>query len=67
MDWQWVAVAASVAAAAIYLARQTWRTWAGRKAGCGNCSCANKNDTASARPATRLISADELTARLRRR
>jgi hypothetical protein len=67
MDWQWVAVAVSVTAAAVYLGRQTWRTWAGRKASCGNCSCANKTDTTPARTATRLISADELTARLRRR
>lgn len=67
MDWQGFAVVASVAVAAAYLARRTWQTWAGRKAGCGNCSCAAKTEAASPRPAVRLISTSELTARLRRR
>jgi hypothetical protein len=66
MDWQWFAVAVCVGVAGAYLARQTWRTWAGRKAGCGSCSCAGKAG-AQAAAAAPLISVSELTARLRRR
>jgi hypothetical protein len=67
MDWQGIAVLVCVAAAAAYVARQTWRTWAGRKAGCGSCSC--NASTAAAQPigSASLISPSELTARLRRR
>jgi FeoB-associated Cys-rich membrane protein len=39
MDWQLAIVGVLVALAAAYLGRQTWRTWAGRKAGCGGCKC----------------------------
>jgi hypothetical protein len=63
MDWQWLAVGASVAVAAGYLARQTWRTWSGRKSGCGSCSCADKTAVSAGQ---RLIPASELTRRLRR-
>ena len=42
-DWQLVAVGAAVAAAAGYLARSAWATWAGTKSagcgsGCGKCA-----------------------------
>jgi hypothetical protein len=67
MDWQWVAVAASVAGAAAYLGRQTWRTWSGRKSGCAGCSCASKTEAPSTRAAVPLIPPSELLTRLRER
>jgi hypothetical protein len=63
MDWQLIAVSGIVLVAAGYLLRQTWRTWSGRKAGCGGCGCA-KEQSANATPAA-LIPAEQL--RLRRR
>lgn len=44
MNWQLLLVAAIVACAVLYLGRQTWRTWRGRKAGCGgSCDCGSKS------------------------
>lgn len=40
MDWQLWLVMGIVAAAGVYLARQTWRLWTARKGGCGGCGCA---------------------------
>jgi hypothetical protein len=67
MLWQWSAVALSVLVAVAYLARQTWRTWAGRKSGCGECSCAAKKETSPRGSSVPLIPTSELTSRLRRR
>jgi hypothetical protein len=67
MDWQWPAVVCTVAVAAAYVARRAWRTWSGRTAGCGSCSCGPKAQAPGQGNAVRLISGDELTARLRRR
>jgi hypothetical protein len=40
MDWQLAIVVMLVAAASFYLGRQGWRSWLGRKLGCGgSCSC----------------------------
>jgi hypothetical protein len=64
MDPQLALVALIVAAAGLYLARQTWRSLRGKKAGCrGGCGCAatkitNKGETS-------LISVEQLTQRLR--
>jgi hypothetical protein len=63
VDWQLVLVALCVAAAAAYVARRTWRAWRGAGAGCGGCRCAGPAPQAKAAP---LISAADLTARLRR-
>jgi hypothetical protein len=62
-DWQWLACAASIAVAAVYVARQTWSTWNGRRAGCGGCSCATKTTVSAGQT---LIPSTELTRRLRR-
>jgi hypothetical protein len=63
MDWQQVAVVAIVAAATYYLGRQTWRTWSGRKAGCGgSCDCSSKP---AEPPAAALIPPDQITLRRR--
>jgi hypothetical protein len=64
VDWQLLIVGVIVAGAAGYLARQTWRTWSGKKSGCGGCSC--KSTTASAsQEQTPLIPAEQLTWRRR--
>jgi len=67
MDWQWFGVVITVSAAAAYLARQTWRSWFKRNAGCSGCSCATKTEIPREAGGGRLIPSDELTARLRRR
>lgn len=65
MDWQLTTVAVLVMAALAYLGRQTWRTWFGRKSGCGGgCGCskpAERNGQAA------LIPAEQLTLRRRER
>ncbi len=63
MDWQLPLVAMIVLAAVAYLARRTWRTLTGRKAGgCGGCSCA-KPPAVESRGT--LIPAEQITLRLR--
>jgi len=58
-------VYATVAFAALYLARVTWRSWQASKTGCGgSCGCsAPRNEQQNGK--NPLISTDELTARLR--
>jgi hypothetical protein len=69
MLWQYVLVGVIVLAAVAFLARQSWRTWFGTKAGCGGgCSCAGGKGAATAGAAgsqVKLVSVDELTARIR--
>jgi hypothetical protein len=69
MLWQYLLVGIIVLAAAGFLARQSWRTWFGTKAGCGSgCSCAGGKGgvaTGAAGSAAKLVSVDELTARIR--
>ncbi len=71
MLWQYLIVGLIIAAAVAFLARQTWRTWFGAKGGCGaGCSCAGKASDVNAGPqgsGTKLVSVDELTARIRSR
>jgi hypothetical protein len=65
MHWQLPIVAMIVLAAVAYLARRTWRTLSGRKAGgCGGCSCAKPPSVAEARGT--LIPAEQITLRLRK-
>jgi hypothetical protein len=47
MSWQWPLVILVIVLAAVYLARQTWRTWTGSKSGgCGGgCSCSKATAT----------------------
>jgi hypothetical protein len=64
--WQLPVVALIVLAAVAYLARRTWRTLTGRKAGgCGGCSCAKPPSVTESRGT--LIPADQITLRLRKR
>ena len=63
MVWQLVIVAVIVAAAAWYIARATWRTWSGRKSGCGGgCGCGSK--TAAEQKGT-VIPVEQITLRRR--
>jgi hypothetical protein len=73
MDWQLLLVSLCVALAAAYLANQTWRSWRGRRAGCGG-SCASgcggsqrANSAGENTSEAPLISVAQLTARLRQR
>jgi hypothetical protein len=62
MILQNILVAVVALAAASYLARQTWRTWA--SSGCSGGCCKNPVPTAKETP---LISTEELLGRVRRR
>jgi hypothetical protein len=64
MEWQIPLVAMIVLAAAAYLARRTWRSLTGRKAGgCASCSCAKPPAAAEERGT--LIPAEQITLRAR--
>jgi hypothetical protein len=64
MDWQIGIVSLIVAVAGGYLARQTWRSWFGAKAGCGGgCGCSTQKGTAPAEG--RLVPPEQLTLRRR--
>ncbi len=58
VDWQLLLVIPIVAVAVCYLARQTWRTWSGKKSGCRGCGC-------KASPAAQgeVIPVEQLTVR----
>ncbi|MBY0526844.1 MAG: FeoB-associated Cys-rich membrane protein [Gemmataceae bacterium] len=65
MDGQLIVVSVIVASATLYLARQTWRTWSGRKAGgCGGgCKCDSK--TAQGESKTSFIPVESIGLRQR--
>jgi FeoB-associated Cys-rich membrane protein len=67
MTWQLIAVLVIVAAAAVYLIRQTWRTWSRKAGACGGgCGCARKTPTATGSNGTAaLIPSEQLTLRRR--
>ena len=66
MNWQLPIVILIVAGAAGYLGLQTWRSWTGRKAGCGkgSCGCGAAKEKASAGSEV-LIPSGQLTLRRR--
>jgi hypothetical protein len=66
MDWQFWLTAVCVVLAATYLARRSWRTWSKSSKGCTGCGCAGKGAPAGT-TGVPLISADDLTGRLRSR
>ncbi len=59
MNWQLIAVIVIVSCAALYLARQLWGSFAGRKCG-GGCGCSGKSTPEE--PAS-LISPQQITLR----
>jgi len=70
MNWQLIAVIVIVAAAAVYIGRQTWRTWSTRKdSSCGGgCGCASKTQASgNTNGAPVLIPSEELVLRRRDR
>ena len=65
MGWQLPIAVLVVLAAVAYLARRTWRSLTGRKAGgCGGCSCARVAPPAAGE--STLIPAEQITMRLRK-
>jgi hypothetical protein len=69
VDVQTLLVFLAVAVALAYLGRCALRTWAGSKAGCaGGCGCASAKEASQAgAEGGPLVSADQLTLRVRRR
>lgn len=66
MDWQLGIVTVMVAGAAVYLLRQSWRTWTGKKAGCGKgCDCTGAAAKEPQDNPVTFIPADQLTLRRR--
>jgi hypothetical protein len=63
VDWQVIAVTLAVLAAGIFVVRQTYRTWSGKKTDCGGCGCHGAEQTSA--QAGALIPAEQLTVRLR--
>jgi len=57
-------VSLAVAAAGVYLVRQTWRAWKVRRSGCGGCGCAGKPGAESHGLAA-LIPPEQLSVRAR--
>ncbi len=65
MDWQLALVGLGVAAAAAYIARRAWRTWARKGSGCGG-GCGAGCKTAPPPAASgqeRLIPLEQITVR----
>ena len=68
MDWQMPLVGLGVAAAAAYIARRAWRTWARKGSGCGGCGSGCKTATPSAASGQgRLIPLEQITVLRRER
>ena len=67
MDWQLAIVVLIVAVATGYLIRQSWRTWSGRKSGCGGgCACDSKKPALEqANGTAALIPSEQITLRRR--
>ena len=64
MGWQLPIAVLVVLAAVAYLARRTWRSLTGRKAGgCAGCGCAKLPSAAEGRAT--LIPTEQITSRLR--
>jgi hypothetical protein len=59
MDVQLILVGLILALAILYLARRTWRTWAGKGRSCGGCKCGDN------KPRETLIPVDQLHVRRR--
>jgi hypothetical protein len=69
MFWQYIAVGFLTALSAIYLVRQTYRTWFGKKArGCGGgCHCSSPARSGPISESKDIISVEQLAMNLRRR
>lgn len=69
MFWQYIAVGFLIAFSALYLGRQTYRTWFGKKVrGCGGgCSCASPAKSQPTAKSKDIISVEQLTTSLRQR
>ena len=66
MDWQLPLVLLTVATAAAYLLRQSWRTWTGKGKGCGGrCQCGDTAKSPGDSIRGSLIPVEQLTLRTR--
>jgi hypothetical protein len=65
MDWQLLGAGVLVAGAAVYLGRQTLRTWIGKKGGCGGCGGGCGKPTAQTQAGATLIPVEDLRIRQR--
>jgi hypothetical protein len=66
MDGQLLIVGTLVAAAGAYLTRRAWRTWGGRKSGCGGaCGCAGSAERSHGDEPDPFIPREQLTLRRR--
>src|SRR5437763_16653873 len=69
VDWQLIVVGLIVAASCVYLVRQSWRSWTGRRSGCTGCSCKNPASSAGQAEgqgaAGTFIPSDQLSLRRR--
>ncbi len=66
MNWQLFIAGLIVAGATGYLARQTWRSWSGRKkAGCGGGCCGSQQSSATTDGQANLIPAEQISVRRR--
>jgi hypothetical protein len=65
MDWQLLLASIAIIAAAVYVSRRAWRTWAHNGSGCGGgCGSACKSAApTTSNGATRLIPLDQITVR----
>jgi hypothetical protein len=64
IDLETIVVGVIVTAALGYLVRAAWRSWRGRKAGCGGgCACAAKNPVQGTADVPHLIPSESLTLR----
>jgi hypothetical protein len=65
MDWQLYLAGIGIAAAAVYVSRRAWRTWAHKGSGCGGgcgSGCKSASPTTS-NGSGRLIPLDQITLR----
>jgi hypothetical protein len=65
MDWQLPLASIAIIAAAVYVSRRAWRTWAHKGSGCGGgCGSACKSTVpTTSNGATRLIPLEQITVR----
>ncbi len=68
MDWQLPLASFAIAAAAVYVSRQAWRTWTHKGKGCGGgcgSGCKSASPSTASAP-SRLIPLDQIMVRRRR-
>ncbi len=67
MDWQLSLAVLTVSVSAIYVGRQTWRSWFANKSGGCGAGCCGKPPAKPGVSSPRIIPVEELTLRIRAR